>query len=103
MLLQHGEAFKVLIMADLEKITLKIDSEEETEVYVIDKTTLNEVNYLLVAETDEEESDAYILKEVADKDDELTYESVDDDVEFDAVAKVFSELVDEDTAIVVED
>lgn len=90
-------------MADLEKITLKIDSEEETEVYVIDKTTLNEVNYLLVAETDEEESDAYILKEVADKDDELTYESVDDDVEFDAVAKVFSELVDEDTAIVVED
>lgn len=103
MLLQHGEAFKVLGMADLEKITLKIDSEEETEVYVIDKTTLNEVNYLLVAETDEEESDAYILKEVADKDDELTYESVDDDVEFDAVAKVFSELVDEDTAIVVED
>lgn len=103
MLLQHGEAFKVLIMADLEKITLKIDSEEETEVYVIDKTTLNEVNYLLVAETDEEESDAYILKEIADKDDELTYESVDDDVEFDAVAKVFSELVDEDTAIVVED
>lgn len=90
-------------MAELEKITLKIDSEEETEVYVIDKTTLNEVNYLLVAETDEEESDAYILKEVADKDDELTYESVDDDVEFDAVAKVFSELVDEDTAIVVED
>lgn len=103
MLLHHGEAFKVLIMAELEKITLKIDSEEETEVYVIDKTTLNEVNYLLVAETDEEESDAYILKEVADKDDELTYESVDDDVEFDAVAKVFSELVDEDTAIVVED
>lgn len=103
MLLRHGEAFKVLIMADLEKITLKIDSEEETEVYVIDKTTLNEVNYLLVAETDEEESDAYILKEIADNDDELTYESVDDDVEFDAVAKVFSELLDEDTALVVEE
>lgn len=103
MLLRHGETLKELIMADLEKITLKIDSEEETEVYVIDKTTLNEVNYLLVAETDEEESDAYILKEIADKDDELTYESVDDDVEFDAVAKIFSELLDEDTALVVEE
>ena len=41
----------------------------------------------------------YILKEVSTKDDEILYQMVEDDVEFAAIAKVFSELTDEDTAV----
>ena len=45
--------------------------------------------------SEEEESgdcEAYILKEVSTKDEEVLYQMVEDDVEFSAIAKVFSEL-----------
>ena len=41
----------------------------------------------------------YILKEVSTKDEEVLYQMVEDDVEFSAIAKVFSELTDDDTAL----
>lgn len=40
-----------------------------------------------------------ILKEVSTKDEEVLYQMVEDDVEFSAIAKVFSELTDDDTAL----
>jgi hypothetical protein len=48
---------------------------------------------------EEGDSDAYILKEIHTEDEEVLYEMVEDDVEFAALAKVFSELTDEDTTI----
>ena len=41
----------------------------------------------------------YLLKEVSTKDEEVLYQMVEDDVEFSAIAKVFSELTDDDTAL----
>ncbi len=74
---------------------------EEVSFFVEDETTLNGVKYLLVSEeTDEEEYNAYILKEMQVGEDEILYQMVDDDTEFAALAKVFSELADEDTEVV---
>lgn len=73
---------------------------EEVHFVVEEETQLNGQKYLLVSEGgDEEESDAYILKEIRTEDEEILYEMVEDDVEFAALAKVFAELTDEDTTV----
>ena len=84
----------------MDKITFyDTDSNEEVELFVIEQTTLKENKYLLVAEDDSNESDAYIFKEVSDDDNELTYVPVEEDDEYEALIKVFSELL-EDTDLV---
>lgn len=80
----------------MESITLMApDTEEEITVFVLEETTLNEHKYLLVAEDSEGDSDAFILKEIATDDADATYEFVEDDVEFEAVVKIFEELVED--------
>ena len=80
----------------MESITLKApDTEEEITAFVLEETTLNEHKYLLVAEDSEGDSDAFILKEIATDDADATYEFVEDDVEFEAVVKIFEELVED--------
>lgn len=70
---------------------------EDIEVYVLEQTTLQGKNYLLVTEDEEdsEEAECYILKEIAVEGDDVDYEFVEDDNELEAVAKVFSELLDD--------
>ena len=76
------------------------DTQEVVEFSVEDETQLNGVKYLLVSEDAEDGTlDAYILKEVVNENEEVLYEVVEDEVEFMALAKVFTELVDEDTDI----
>ena len=77
------------------------DTQEVVEFVVEDETQLNGVKYLLVSEDAEDGTlDAYILKEVVNENDEVLYEVVEDEVEFLALAKVFTELTDEETDIV---
>ena len=79
-----------------DKIVFTTLDNEEIEFCVIEQTMINGNNYLLVAaDNDEEEADAMILKEVNFDDDNIVYEEIDDIVELEAVAKVFSELVDD--------
>ena len=60
------------------------------EFAVEEETTLNGTRYLLVSEGEESgDCEAYILKEVSTKDEEV----------LSAIAKVFSELTDDDTAL----
>lgn len=76
------------------------DTNEEIAFAVEEETQLNGAKYLLVSDGAEEgDSDAYILKEIHTQDEEVLYEMVEDDVEFAALAKVFSELMDEDTDV----
>ncbi len=85
----------------MEKITF-IDSEtnEEVDFFVEEETQLNGEKYVLVSDGDDEgDSQAYILKEIRTEDDEVLYQMVEDEVEFLALAKVFSELTDEETAL----
>ncbi len=73
---------------------------EEFEFAVEEETQLNGVKYLLVSEGLEEgDSEAYILKEIHTEDEDILYAMVEDDVEFESIAKVFSELTDENTKL----
>ena len=85
----------------MEKITFTDSETNETvEFAVEEETQLNGVKYVLVSEGDEEgDSEAYILKEIKTEDDEIFYQMVEDEVEFLALAKIFSELTDEDTEL----
>ena len=73
---------------------------ETVEFTVEEETMLNGVKYLLVSEEVENgDFEAYILKEIQTEEEEALYEMVEDDVEFAALAKVFSELTDEETKL----
>ena len=76
------------------------DTGDEDLFYVIEETKLAGSTYLLVSTEEEADSDAYILKQTAeDESGERTYVMVDNRQEQNAVAKVFSELLDDDTVI----
>ena len=83
----------------MEKIKFMSEDMQEEAFYVLEQTTVNAVNYLLVADSEEDEAQCVILKETpsAEKG-ESVYEIVEDDVELSAVSKVFEELL-EDVAI----
>ena len=76
------------------------ETQEQVEFLVEDETQLNGVKYLLVSEdVGDGTLDAYILKEIVNENEEVLYQVVEDEVEFMALAKVFTELVDEETDI----
>lgn len=70
---------------------------EELEFFVIEETRINNMNYLMVTDSeDDEEADAYILKDLSKEGDaEAVYEFVDDDDEIDFVGNIFAELLDD--------
>lgn len=85
----------------LDKITfLDTDTNTEVELFVIEQTTISGSKYLLVAESDTDESDAYIFKEVSESDTDITYAPIEDDDEYEALIKVFSELL-KDTEVTI--
>ena len=81
-----------------DKIILTADDGTEVTFYVIEETRLGASNYLLVADSDDEDAECLILKDTSrDEDPEAVYELVEDETELDAVSKVFEELLsDED-------
>lgn len=82
------------------KITLTSDDGDKEEFYVIEQTRLGDVDYLLVAEEETGDTDAYILKDVSDKNaSEAVYEFVEDDTEIDALADIFAELLGDEADI----
>ena len=60
-----------------------------------EKKCINGVNYLLATEEETEDSEAWILKELSTEENDLIYEFVEDDVEFDAIARVFDEMLED--------
>ena len=81
----------------MEKITFVPDGEEAVDFYVLEQTTITGVNYILVTDAEEdEEGEAYILKDISDSDaEERVYVMVEDDNEFDAVSAVFENMLDD--------
>ena len=74
---------------------------EEGDVlfFVLEEARISGINYLLVTDSDEDEADCYILKDISEETDpEAIYEMVEDDETLEALQKVFSELL-EDTDI----
>lgn len=85
----------------MEPIYLPDEDGNQIKLFVVEETQLSGIKYLLVCESEneDEDSDAYILKEVSVEGDDIVYEFVEDDVEFDAVAKLFDELVGDEADI----
>ena len=79
--------------------TIKLTTDdEEIELYVIEQTMINNVNYLLVTDSDEdeeEEADAYILKETRAQTEDAFYEFVEDSTELEVISRVFEEMLDD--------
>ena len=64
--------------------------------FVVEETRIGGVSYLLVTETEDEEADAYILKDLSkDGEAEACYTFVEDDGELEAVLKIFAELLED--------
>ena len=72
---------------------------ESVEFFIEEQTTLGGVNYLLVSDSQEEEANALLLKDISPKESgEAEYIIVEDDEEAAAVLKIFEEIM-EDTSI----
>ena len=81
----------------MEKITFVPDGEEAVDFYVLEQTTIGGVNYILVTDAEEdEEGEAYILKDISEADaEDRVYSMVEDDTEFDAVSAVFENMLED--------
>lgn len=80
----------------LEKLTFELDDGTSVDFYMEEETRVNGVDYLLVTESEEEEAEALILKDVsAESETEARFEIVEDETELAAVAKVFQEMLDD--------
>ena len=81
----------------MEKITfIQEDTGEETEFFVLEETRLNGTDYILVADSEEEDAQALILKDLsADGDQEAVYEVVEDDRELESVLGIFEQLLED--------
>lgn len=81
----------------MEKITfIQNDTGEETEFFVLEETRLNGIDYILVADSEEEDAEALILKDLsADGDQDAVYEIVEDDRELEAVTGIFEQLLED--------
>lgn len=82
----------------MEKITFTFsDSEEKVEFFVLEQTKFQGYQYLLVTDSDEdeEEADAYILKDLSQTEEqEAVYVMVEDEQELQAVSPIFEELLE---------
>lgn len=80
----------------MEKIQFAGDNGDTIDFYVVEKTTLGGVDYMLVTESEDDDADAYVLKDVSGTEDtEGVYVIVDDDTELQAVGQVFASLLDD--------
>lgn len=77
-----------------EKIVFYTDT-DEVEFYVIEQTRINDVNYILVADSMDDEAEALILKETVNEEDaeDVIYSEIEDDSELKAISRVFSEIL----------
>jgi hypothetical protein len=84
---------------DENKVEFKIEgSEDKVEFYVMEQVTINNATYLLVTEKEDEDQDeleAYILKEKTSDDNEVIYEILENEEEMTFVSKVFEEKIED--------
>lgn len=80
----------------MDKIKFIEDDGEVVEFFVEEQARIGGKTYLLVSDSQEEEAQAYIMKDVSEEtDSEACYEFVEDDLELEAVTSVFQQMLDE--------
>ncbi|WP_075720186.1 DUF1292 domain-containing protein [Roseburia sp. 499] len=81
----------------MEKVTFRApDSEESVEFYVVEQTKINGMDYLLVSVEEDGDSDAFILKDVSqENEEESVYEMVESEEELEYMSKIFAEILED--------
>lgn len=80
----------------MEKITFTPEEGGAVEFYILEQTMIGGVNYLLVTDSEGEDGEALILRDVsASEEAEAVYEIVEDDETLNAVAAVFEKIMDD--------
>ena len=80
----------------MEKVKFELEDGNEVEFYVEEQTRVNGRDYLLVSDSQDDEAQAYILKDMsAGSDTVARYEIVEDDVELEVISKVFAQMMDD--------
>ena len=80
----------------MEKITFRPEGEEAVEFYVLEQTRIGGFNYILVTDSEKGDGEALSMKDIsADGEEESIFDIVTDDAELDAVAGVFSNMLDD--------
>lgn len=81
----------------MEKIKFTFEeTNEEVEFFVLEQTRVSGRNYILVTDSEEDEAECLILKDMsAAEDTESVYEIVEDEAELLGVMKVFEELLED--------
>ena len=78
---------------EFEIVSMEDEEGNETEFVIIDHVASGGSRYLLVMESslmDQEEADAIILKEIAINADDVTYEWVEEEKEFERISVLFA-------------
>jgi len=80
----------------MEKIVFTDQDGAEVEFYVEEQTRMNGNNYLLVTDSQDEEADAYILKDLSgDGDLQSRYVIVEDELELETISRIFEEMLED--------
>lgn len=83
-------------MKDKESRILFLDDQgREIEFMVLEQTTLAGTDYLLVADSVEEDGTVLIMKEISLEEDYVSYEIVEDEEELEIISKIFNELIED--------
>ena len=80
----------------MEKVTFQKNENETVEYYILEQTRISGVNYLLVTDTEEDDGEAVILKEISAAEDEIGGYTDDlTEEEFEAVVPIFESLLED--------
>ena len=72
------------------------DMDDSAEFFVLEQTRFNGTDYILVTDSEEDDGEALILRDLSqDGEEEALYEIVEDDEELEAVSKIFSEMLED--------
>ena len=81
----------------MEKITfMSEEMQEAVDFFVLEQTKVNGVSYILVTDSEEDDTECLILKDTSSEEaSESIYEIVEDDEELIAISRVFEELLED--------
>lgn len=80
----------------MEKIKFTFDgTQDEVEFFVLEQTKVNGDTYILVTDSEKDDAECMILKDTKEEGEESVYTVVEDDVELEALSKVFEELLED--------
>lgn len=81
----------------MEKVIFQSPQDGEAlEFYVIEETSINGMNYLLVTEEEDGDCEAFILKRLSqDEEEDAVYEMVESEEELESISRIFSEILED--------